>query len=107
KTDAQTHSGQQRRGGRPTRFLPPVLPCASVRLAFAFPACRPALFPGMRRLAAVLAMATACRAGPASSPPLRLGTTYTVQQSGALAVLESLWTSPAPLTTVVAPSGQI
>src|SRR5439155_257664 len=42
--------------------------------------------------------------GPA---PLRLCTTYTVQQSGALAVLESLWTSPAPLTTVVAPSGQI
>jgi len=58
----------------------------------------------MRRVAAVLAIATACRSGPA---PLRLGTTYTVQQSGALAVLESLWTSPAPLTTVVAPSGQI
>jgi len=37
---------------------------------------------------------------------LRLGTTYTVQQSGALAVLESLWTSP-PLATVVGPSGQI
>src|SRR5438046_10493413 len=49
-------------------------------------------------------MAWGCRAGPA---PLRLGTTYTVQQSGALAVLESLWTAPAPLTTVVAPSGQI
>src|SRR3989454_3610538 len=60
--------------------------------------------PGMKRLAAVLLMAAACRAGPA---PLRLGTTYTVQQSGALAVLESLWTRPAPLTTVVAPSGQI
>src|SRR3989449_9143438 len=58
----------------------------------------------MKRLAAVLLMAAACRAGPA---PLRLGTTYTVQQSGALAVLESLWTGPAPLTTVVAPSGQI
>src|SRR5438093_7059157 len=39
--------------------------------------------------------------------PLRLGTTYTVEQSGALAVLESLWTGPPPLTTVVAPSGQI
>src|SRR3989441_4942716 len=38
--------------------------------------------------------------------PLRLGTTYTVQQSGALAVLESLWTG-APLATVIAPSGQI
>src|SRR5438876_9078137 len=58
----------------------------------------------MKRVAAVLLMAAACRAGPA---PLRLGTTYTVQQSGALAVLESLWTGPAPLTTVVAPSGQI
>src|SRR5256886_10555039 len=58
----------------------------------------------MKRVAAVLLMAAACRAGPA---PLRLGTTYTVQQSGALAGLESLWTGPAPLTTVVAPSGQI
>src|SRR5881296_2777355 len=58
----------------------------------------------MKRVAAVFLMAAACRAGPA---PLRLGTTYTVQQSGALAVLESLWTGPAPLTTVVAPSGQI
>src|SRR5947209_20322178 len=60
--------------------------------------------PGMKRVAAVLLMAAACRAGPA---PLRLGTTYTVQQSGALAVLESLWTGPAPLPTVVAPSGQL
>src|SRR5947208_14882223 len=58
----------------------------------------------MKRVAAVCLMAAACQAGPA---PLRLGTTYTVQQSGALAVLESLWTGPAPLTTVVAPSGQI
>src|SRR5437879_8663349 len=58
----------------------------------------------MKRVAAVFLMAAACRAGPA---PLRLGTTYTVQQSGALAVLESPWTGPAPLTTVVAPSGQI
>src|SRR5437762_13216876 len=58
----------------------------------------------MKRVAAVFLMAAACRAGPAH---LRLGTTYTVQQSGALAVLESLWTGPAPLTTVVAPSGQI
>ncbi len=45
----------------------------------------------------------ACHASP---PPLRLGTTYTVQQSGVLAVLESLWTGPR-FTTVVAPSGQI
>src|SRR5213596_3192093 len=58
----------------------------------------------MKRVAAVCLMAAACRAGPA---PLRLGTTYTVQQSGALAVFESLWAGPPPLTTVVAPSGQI
>src|SRR2546422_2969657 len=58
---------------------------------------------GMKRVAAVFLMAAACRAGPA---PLRLGTTYTVQQSGALAVLESLWTGPAPLTTVVAPRSE-
>src|SRR3989442_15269906 len=58
----------------------------------------------MRRVGVMLLMAAACRTGPA---PLRLGTTYTVQQSGALAVLESLWTGPPPLTTVVAPSGQI
>jgi tungstate transport system substrate-binding protein len=41
-----------------------------------------------------------------SPPPLRLGTTYTVQQSGALAVLESLWTGRR-LSVVVGPSGQI
>src|SRR3989441_10623390 len=51
----------------------------------------------------VMGLAAACRSGPAS---LRLGTTYTVQQSGALAVLESLWTGPPPFTTVVAPGGQ-
>lgn len=37
---------------------------------------------------------------------LRLGTTYTVEQSGALAVLDSLH-PPAPVTVVVGPSGQI
>src|SRR5213595_1185351 len=58
----------------------------------------------MKRIAAVFLMAAACRAGPA---PLRLGTTYTVQQSGALAVLESLWTGPAPLTTVVRGAGPV
>src|SRR5882672_7612309 len=63
-----------------------------------------ARFPGMRRVGAVLLITAACRAGPT---PLRLGTTYTVQQSGALAVLESLWTGLPPFTTVVAPSGQI
>src|SRR5437879_11387970 len=58
----------------------------------------------MRQLPAGLLTATACPSGP---PPLRLGTTYTVQQSGALAVLESLWTAPPPLATVIAPSGQV
>jgi tungstate transport system substrate-binding protein len=38
--------------------------------------------------------------------PLRLGTTYTVEQSGALAVLDSLH-SPAAVTMVIGPSGQI
>ena len=38
-------------------------------------------------------------------PPLRLGTTYTVEQSGALALLDSL--ARPTLTTVVGPSGQI
>jgi len=57
----------------------------------------------VRRLTVVCVMVIACQPAPA---PLRLGTTYTVQQSGALAVLESLWTGPR-FTTVVAPSGQI
>src|SRR2546422_11046765 len=58
----------------------------------------------LRRTALAAALFAACRSSP---PPLRLGTTYTVQQSGALAVLESLWTGPPPFTTVVAPSGQV
>ena len=58
----------------------------------------------LRGTVLLLGMLAACRPGPA---PLRLGTTYTVQQSGALAVLESLWTGPPPVTAVVAPSGQI
>jgi tungstate transport system substrate-binding protein len=57
-----------------------------------------------RRVALIGVLLAGCRAGPA---PLRLGTTYTVQQSGALAALESLWTGSPPFTTVVAPSGQI
>ncbi|MGH7753691.1 MAG: substrate-binding domain-containing protein [Gemmatimonadales bacterium] len=44
-------------------------------------------------------------------PPLRFGTTYTVQQSGALAVVESLWTARRGadplLRTVIGPSGLI
>ncbi len=55
------------------------------------------------RAALVCGWLAACHSGPS---PLRLGTTYTVQQSGVLAVLESLWDSPR-FTTVVAPSGQI
>ena len=57
-----------------------------------------------KRAALAGGLLLACHAGP---QPLRLGTTYTVQQSGALAVLESLWTGPPPLATLVAPSGQI
>jgi tungstate transport system substrate-binding protein len=53
--------------------------------------------------ALVGSVAVACQGGPR---PVRLGTTYTVQQSGALAVLESHWTG-APLAVVVGPSGQI
>ena len=57
-----------------------------------------------RYLGALLTgVAVACHGGPR---PLRLGTTYTVQQSGALAVLEAHWTG-APLAVVVGPSGQI
>lgn len=40
------------------------------------------------------------------TPLLRLGTTHTVEQSGALAVLDSL-DPPVPLRVVVGPSGQI
>jgi len=49
----------------------------------------------------------ACRAAPPPPPPppLRLGTTTTVEQSGALALLDSLWRG-TPLRTVIAPSGQ-
>jgi len=63
----------------------------------------------MRRLTVIGALAAACHTGAPSTPPLRLGATYTVQQSGALAVLESLWTSvSAPrLATVIGPSGHI
>src|SRR5205085_10855865 len=59
----------------------------------------------MHRAHAVLVCGWLAACQPAPSP-LRLGTTYTVQQSGVLAVLESLWTGPR-FATVVAPSGQI
>ncbi len=59
----------------------------------------------LTRAALACTLLVSCRAAP--QPSLRLGTTYTVQQSGALAVLESLWTAPPPLQTVIGPSGQI
>src|SRR5205823_11912878 len=73
------------------------------RLSLCLSCASTARFPNVRRLGLMCVMVAACQ--PAASP-LRLGTTYTVQQSGALAVLESLWTGPR-FTTVVAPSGQI
>ncbi len=64
-----------------------------------------ATFCHVKRVIAVCALLAACHPGPGPRP-LRFGTTYTVQQSGALDVIESLWTG-APLATVVGPSGQI
>jgi tungstate transport system substrate-binding protein len=53
--------------------------------------------------ALICAALTACTS---EARPLRLGTTYTVEQSGALELLDSL-KPPAPLTVIVGPSGQI
>lgn len=63
------------------------------------------LLRNLRLLAVTLpgALLCACRG---SERPLRLGASLTVQQSGALAVLESLWTG-APLAVALGPSGQI
>lgn len=56
-------------------------------------------------MALICAALAACTSEAAA---LRLGTTYTVEQSGALALLDSLHASaPAPVTVVVGPSGQI
>src|SRR2546427_3631065 len=49
----------------------------------------------------------ACTGARHSPPALRLGTTYTVQQSGALTLLDSLWRGPPPVATVIGPSGQV
>src|SRR2546428_3159629 len=49
----------------------------------------------------------ACTGAPHSPPALRLGTTYTVQQSGALTLLDSLWRGPPPVATVIGPAGQV
>src|SRR2546425_1040175 len=64
----------------------------------------------LRRIRRLLELGAAlmCAAGAACTTgerPLRLGTTYTVEQSGALAVLDSL-AHPVP-ATVIGPSGQI
>src|SRR2546426_8528862 len=47
----------------------------------------------------------ACTGAPRSPSALRLGTTYTVQQSGALALLDSLWRGPPPGAAGIRPSG--
>jgi tungstate transport system substrate-binding protein len=60
----------------------------------------------MRRIpssAGILLLLVACGGRERA---LRLGTTTTVQQSGMLAIAESLWTGPR-LATIIAPSGQI
>src|SRR5213593_1130896 len=59
----------------------------------------------LRRLWAGLMCGTLGACTSSGEPPLRLGTTYTVEQSGALALLDSL--ARPTLTTVVGPSGQI
>src|SRR5260370_7911324 len=55
--------------------------------------------------ALICAGLAACTSAP-TERPLRLGTTFTVQQSGALALLDSL-TPPDSLATVIAASGQV
>jgi tungstate transport system substrate-binding protein len=56
-------------------------------------------------LALLCTAQTACARGTKAAP-LRLGTTTTVEQSGALALLDSLH-PPTPVRVVVAPSGTI
>jgi tungstate transport system substrate-binding protein len=55
--------------------------------------------------ALICAALAACTSAP-TERPLRLGTTFTVQQSGALALLDSLH-PPDSLATVIAASGQV
>ena len=59
----------------------------------------------LRWLQAAL-MCAALAACTSTPRPLRVGTTYTVQQSGALDVVDALWTG-ARVVTVIGPSGQI
>src|SRR6266704_390256 len=81
-------------------------PCALARPGSETRASRSAMrhMATLRRLGAGL-MCGALAACTTSERPLRLGTTYTVEQSGALAVLDSL-ARPEP-AVVVGPSGQI
>jgi tungstate transport system substrate-binding protein len=58
---------------------------------------------GRGKVALICAALAACTS---ETRPLRLGTTYTVEQSGALALLDSLH-PPGPVTVVVGPSGLI
>jgi tungstate transport system substrate-binding protein len=54
--------------------------------------------------ALICALLQACT----SEPPIRIGTTFTVQQSGALALLDSMTDSaPARFAVVIGPSGQV
>jgi tungstate transport system substrate-binding protein len=62
-----------------------------------------ALLFGRGKVALICAALVTCTS---EARPLRLGTTYTVEQSGALVVLDSLH-PPAAVTVVVGPSGQI
>lgn len=55
--------------------------------------------------AVVVLTGLACHRAPGTRP-IRFGTTTTVQQSGMLALAESLWTG-SPLMTIIGPSGQI
>jgi tungstate transport system substrate-binding protein len=58
---------------------------------------------GREKAALICAALAACTS---EARPLRLGTTYTIEQSGTLALLDSLH-PPAAVTVVVGPSGQI
>jgi tungstate transport system substrate-binding protein len=61
-------------------------------------------FSPLGRGALICAIAAACT----SKPPVRVGTTYTVQQSGALDLLDALKDSaPARFVVAIGPSGQM
>ena len=63
-------------------------------------------FRGMERLLWAALICGGAAACTSEASALRVGTTYTVEQSGALVILDSLH-PPAPVTVVVGPSGQI